>query len=255
MSNREARTTVEAASAALRAMVLGMPSGTLIGNEDVLIDRLGCARSTVKQVARLLEREGLLQVRRGNNGGYFGARPDARTIEASVSSHLEALHVDPNDVTLVASALWVEVVRKAASTDATERQILVELLTRRIKTLKPNASFEQIRDLELFAQAEIFKLARAPYVKLIFDINVAFTKRRLAEYVLEDDAVAQSAFMEEWRDAKLLEIAAIRRGDAEFAAMAARHSRMIWHQRVLARYVQHDNHGNMDNLTRNSSLT
>ena len=240
MSKRESRSSIEAASASLREMVLGTPPGTLIGNEEVLIARLGCARNTVKQVARLLEREGFLQVRRGNNGGYFSARPDAGTIEAAVSSHLEALHVDPNDVTLVASALWVEVVRKAAKADATERQALADMLIRRLKLLKPGASFEQIRDLELSAQAEIFKLARAPYVKLIFDINVAFTKRRLEPAVLENDEAEQRSFSDEWRDAKLIEIGAIRQGDVEFAAMAARYSRTVWHQRIYARYVPHD---------------
>lgn len=240
MSNREARTTIEAAAAALRRIVLGSPPGTLIGNEEVLIARLGCARSTVKQVARLLEREGMLKVRRGNNGGYFGARPDAGTIEAAVSSYLEAIHVDPSDVTVVASVLWGEVMRKAAGADPAARERLADHLSRRIKALKPNAGFNQVRDLELFAQSEIFKLAQSPYVKLIFDINVAFTKRHLVEPVSDNENAEHLAFASAWKEGKAMEIGAIRQGDADLAAMAARYSRRIWHQRIISRFYSDD---------------
>ena len=68
MKKREVRTTIEAAAMNLRKIVLDLPPGSLIGSEDALIVRLGSSRSTVRQVARLLEREGLLMVRRGING-------------------------------------------------------------------------------------------------------------------------------------------------------------------------------------------
>ena len=80
MTKRPSRPAIEAAAAQLRSIVLESDNGALIGSEDMLLEKLGFSRSTVRQVARLLEREGYLRVRRGINGGYFGSRPDAATI-------------------------------------------------------------------------------------------------------------------------------------------------------------------------------
>src|SRR3569623_1918283 len=98
MTRTKNETAIEAAAPRLRSIVLGTPEGTLLGSEEALIKRLDVSRATVRQVARLLEREGLLLVRRGINGGYFAARPDARTIESTVSAYLEIFDSDIEDV-------------------------------------------------------------------------------------------------------------------------------------------------------------
>lgn len=238
MKNRETRTALEVAALKLRRIVLDVAPGELIGSEDALVERLDCSRSTVRQVARLLEREGLLKVRRGINGGYFGARPDAGTIEAAVSSYLEILDIDSRDVTVVASSLWVEAMRKAALADRDEARRVAERLSARIRAVKDDASFERVRELELLTQAEIFELAQAAYVKLIFDINVAFSRRRFSAPIANDNSEEHRRFVREWRNAKLLELGALIDGDAELAGMAARHSRKIWHQRIVSRFPQ-----------------
>ncbi|MDE2303742.1 MAG: GntR family transcriptional regulator [Sphingomonadales bacterium] len=238
MSQREARTAIDAAAIALRGIVLGREPGAMIGSEDALIATLGCSRSTLRQAARLLEREGLLKVRRGINGGYFGSRPDAGSIEATVSAYLEALDIDPRDVTIVASALWVEAMRKAAGADGAQARALAERLRAKVGAIRDDAGFEKIREVELLIQAEIFALARSAYVKLIFDINVAFSKRRFAPPNPDDTSEAHRHFVRAWRGAKALELSAIAEGDRELAAMAGMHSRKIWHQRIAARHAQ-----------------
>ena len=144
MQARETKTAIDMAARELRKIVLAREPGALIGREDALTAMLGCSRSTVRQVARLLEREGLLRVRRGINGGYFGARPDAGTIEAAVSSYLETLDIDSRDVTVVASALWVEVMRKAASANRDQAQKLADRLVAKVKAVKNDAPFDKI---------------------------------------------------------------------------------------------------------------
>jgi GntR family transcriptional repressor for pyruvate dehydrogenase complex len=114
-STPKVNSTIDAAASQLRSIVLSADEGALLGSEETLISRLGVSRATVRQVARLLEREGLLRVRRGINGGYFAARPDLQTIETTVSAYLEMLHTEPEDVTSIASALWVEVLRRAVA--------------------------------------------------------------------------------------------------------------------------------------------
>jgi GntR family transcriptional regulator, transcriptional repressor for pyruvate dehydrogenase complex len=232
----EARTAIGVAADRLRAIVLAAEQDSLIGSEEALIGQLGCSRSTVRQVARLLEREGLLRVKRGINGGYFGARPDAGTIEATVSAYLQTLPMDPGDVTILASALWVEALRKAAGSPAADREAVCNTLRPRFQAITEKASFTMIRDLELAAQSAIFDLANAAYIKLIFDINSAFSRNRFPAPVHDDDTPEHREFVPKWREAKLMELNAVSSGDRELAAMAAQYSRRLWYNRVGRRF-------------------
>lgn len=236
MPRKEARTAIDDAVERLRAIVLAQEEGAFIGSEDALIVELGCSRSTVRQVARLLEREGLLRVRRGLNGGYFGSRPDIGTIEETVAAYLETIEMDVADITIMASALWVEAVRKAAARARSGEEHLLGALRKKIKTMKDHATFEQIRSLELETQTAIFDLANSAYIKLIFDINVAFSRIKFEAPAIDNESEMHSRFVRDWRNAKLLEIDAIASGDRELAGLAARHSRQVWHARLTSRH-------------------
>lgn len=75
MATRKPRTkpNITTAASALREIIWSAAEGQLLGSEEDLTAMLGVSRPTVRQVARLLEREGLLKVRRGVNGGYFAS--------------------------------------------------------------------------------------------------------------------------------------------------------------------------------------
>jgi len=233
MSDR-GKTAVKLAGERLRALSLAAEEGKLLGSEETLIGELGVSRSTVRQVARVLEREGLLKVRRGPSGGYFAARPDAETIQSAVSAYLETLEMDREDVTAIASALWVEVVRKAAANSSDEARAILEGFRKRIASLKPNASFTQIRKLDLESRKAIFDITNSRYIELIFDINMAFASRTfpLPE---EDESAEHVHFVGTWRDAKVMELTAIADHDVELAAIAARYVRKVWHDRIWVR--------------------
>lgn len=239
-TNGESRSAINIAADRLRATVLECEEGTLIGSEEALIASLACSRSTVRQVARLLEREGLLRVKRGINGGYFSARPDAGTIEGTVSAYLQTLSMDPSDITILASALWIEALRKAAGRDRGERDKVCDALRARFRDIPDRASFEIVRNLELASQTAIFDLADANYIKLIFDINVAFSRRRFPAPVTDDDSSDHLQFVRKWRDAKIMELNAVASGDRELAAMAGQYSRKLWFHRVGRRFYGFD---------------
>lgn len=236
-SRTRSRTLLEVAAERLRTIVLGSEDGALIGSEDLLVEKLGCSRSTVRQVARLLEREGLLRVRRGINGGYFGARPDAGTIEATVSAYLETLPMEPSDITALASALWVEAVRKAASRHAHEITPVVNQLRETISTIKCDATFDTVRTVELDMQEAIFALAGSSYIKLIFDINMAFSRRRFSEPMTDDASEEHLEFVRRWKASRLLELEALLIRDRGLAANAAQLSRRVWHERLKTRFT------------------
>jgi GntR family transcriptional regulator, transcriptional repressor for pyruvate dehydrogenase complex len=236
VSTARIRSTVLDSAARLRAIVMAANEGMLLGSEESLIATLGVSRTTVRQVARLLEREGLLKVRRGINGGYFAARPDVHTIEAAVSAYLDIVHTDPEDLTVVASVLWVEVLRRAARIRDGRASVLAERYSAEVRAVRSDAPFHEVLQVEQQSRKAIFDLIQSRYIELIFQINTAFAQGRMAPTAVLDGTDTHREFIRAWRNAKLLEFESIADGDPELAAMAARHGRNIWHRRIW----QHD---------------
>jgi GntR family transcriptional repressor for pyruvate dehydrogenase complex len=233
VTNSRSRSTTEAAAARLRARILAAKDGVFLGSEEALVTSLGVSRATVRQAARLLEREGLVKVRRGINGGYFGARPDASTIETAVAAYLDTLDMEAEDVGVVASVLWIEVMRQAASLQTEAARAVAARLQAKVAALRANASFAELIKVEQESRSAIFKLINGRYIELIFQINAAFAMRRFPQFARDPDALLQAAFLRDWKTAKLMELAAIAEGDPQLAMMAARHSRNIWRKRVI----------------------
>ncbi len=77
----------------IRRMVLEAKPGRLIGQEPELCEKLRCTRAMLRQACRLLEFQGLLVVKRGARGGYFGARPSAESVVATAAIYLEAREI------------------------------------------------------------------------------------------------------------------------------------------------------------------
>lgn len=232
VNERTSKPAIEAAATHLRAIALEHADGDFIGSEEALLQRLGFSRSTVRQVARLLEQEGLLRVKRGISGGYYASRPDARSIERVVSTYLEAIDFEPEDVTILASALWIEVIRKATMVRGPATQEMVAHFRKRIGAIKPSAPFAAVRSIERESQKAVFALVQSRYIELIFDINVAFASRSFPSHERPEGDEEHIAFVKAWREAKLLELAAIADGNTELGLMAARYVRSVWHKRV-----------------------
>lgn len=64
-------------------MSLSADDGAYLGSEPQLLEALGVSRPTLRQAARLVANDRLIDVRPGQKGGFYAARPDARdTIRA-----------------------------------------------------------------------------------------------------------------------------------------------------------------------------
>lgn len=223
----DSKTALSSAAAKLREISLAAIDGALLDSEERLVTNLGFSRSTVRQAARLLEREGLLRVKRGPSGGYFAARPDARTIENAVSSYLSTLDISLHDVTIIATALWIEVVRKAASNGGGRASERLGPWRERVQSFDLDASLDDVRMLEGEYRGEIFALADSKYVELIFSINTAFAGNAAKGGPLHGGSVHRE-LVGAWKDARLLELTAIAEGDVELACLAARRVRQCW---------------------------
>ena len=240
MPKRSANSNLESVKGRFAKIVLAAKDGALLGSEEFLIGELQVSRSTLRQVARLLEREGLLKVKRGINGGYYGSRPDEKTIQTAVGAYLDTLDMRYEDVTVVASVLWVEVLRRAASVQNDAARKLVERHRQRVLDVDPQATFHQVVEVETASREAIFELIKSSYIQLIFHINMAFSEGRFPLASTLDGTPEHRDFVRAWRQAKLMELDAIADGDVELGMMAARHIRNIWHQRFWAKQAAVD---------------
>jgi GntR family transcriptional repressor for pyruvate dehydrogenase complex len=238
-SKSENKSTIATAASGLRTLVHATKPGELLGSEEALTAKLGVSRTTIRQVARLLESEGLLRVRRGINGGYFASQPDLQTIETTVSAYLDMVDANVEDTTVVGSVLWVEVVRRAARASGPEAKVLTARLRTKVAALKSTATFDEVLKFEQESRTAIFKLIKSRYIELIFQINAAFAQGHFPSRPSDrDDTPEHQEFVLAWRSAKLLEFDAIANGDEELSVVAARRSRALWYQRLWGRANQ-----------------
>jgi GntR family transcriptional repressor for pyruvate dehydrogenase complex len=235
MPKATSNSTLESGQSRLREIALAAKEGALLGSEEWLISELRVSRSTLRQAARLLEREGLLRVRRGIKGGYFGARPDEKTIQMVMSAYLDTLDMKYEDVTAVASVLWVEVLRRAAGLNHEGARKLAEYHRGKVLEVGDDATFHEIVEVEQASREAIFELVKSRYIQLIFHINQAFSVGRFPRAAARDGTPQHRAFVRAWREAKLLELSAIAEGDVELGMLAARRVRSIWHRRFWSK--------------------
>ena len=230
MDNDQSRPLIDIAAGRLREIALEAKDGDLLGSEDDVIAQLGVSRVTVRQAARVLEREGLLRVRRGANGGCFAARPGADMILAMVCGYLNALGLNPGHTGVVGSALWVEALREAASLGTPSAKAMAQDLRERLARINPEADLLEVASFEQESRSAVFKLIHGEYIELIFRINAAFASQQLQGHATADPAVHHE-FVRFWLRAKALEIEAIADGDHHMAMMAGRHNRNLWNAR------------------------
>lgn len=212
-------------------MALGVPAGELIGSEDDVIAQLGVSRVTVRQAARLLERDGLLSVKRGKKGGYFSARPGLDMMEAVVCAYLETLGIGAAHTGGVATALWVESVRQATLVDQSFAIAAAAKLQALVEAIGPDASMQQIAEAEHAFRGQVFDLIDGNYLRTIFQINAAFSRRHLPNDALPISDDQHREFVRKWRSAKQLQCEAIASRDTLQAVLAALQDRNAWTQR------------------------
>ena len=233
MTKTPDRSNVGDVAGRLRALALAREDGAWLGREDALQRELAVSKPTIRQAARMLEREGLLKVRRGNSGGYFAARPDPGFIEETVASYLEVLHARPEDLTRVASALWIETVRQAASIGGDDAAALARRFRRAISKLPADAPLNDVQPIEQALRQAVFALVESPYIELLFDINANFARRKFSvSPAAQDGSDHHRAFVTVWKKAALLLVDALADGDEEVATLAARRGRQLLHERI-----------------------
>jgi DNA-binding IscR family transcriptional regulator len=229
MNPKIPESAMKAAATQLRSIILARDEGQFLGDEREDTQLLGISRTTLRQVARLLEREGLLAVRRGSNGGYYAQRPSVGSVEAAVTDYLESLEVRSDELSTMSSIIWTEAVRQAAGLNSKLAGTTATRLAKLVLATDTRLSYGDLIGIEQSIRSEVFNLIDSPYIKFIFQINISFGEKRLSKQAPDKaSSHIDGEFIERWRDVKLLELNAIGRGDQELGIMAANRSRELW---------------------------
>lgn len=231
MSTKQTSSLIDSAAARLRDIALQTPDGELLGSEDDVVNRLGVSKVTARQAARLLEREGVLLVKRGKKGGYFAARPSGEMIETVMCAYMNTLGLGPSHTGSIATALWVEALREAAGADRAAAIAMAKQVAELIEMLDTDATLGEISQVERGMRAAVFKLIDGAYIDLIFRINAAFARQKLKGHTEQLDPERHRTFVRRWKMAKLMELDAIVQGDVLQAVAAGLHERSLWQGR------------------------
>jgi GntR family transcriptional regulator, transcriptional repressor for pyruvate dehydrogenase complex len=220
---------MSAAATQLRSIISAKEDGAFLGDELEVQSLLRVSRTTLRQVARLLEREGLLVVRRGSHGGYYACRPSIGSVETAVTAYLESLDVRGDELSTMASIIWIELVRQAAGIGTAAMRTLSRRLAKQVGAVADQISHHALSVVEEGFRAEVCAVVDSPYVRFIFRVNVAFAERRFDRGKESKEPTLLAAHeVAAWRQIKLLELDAIARGDPEMGVLAAQRTRRFW---------------------------
>lgn len=212
MSGKKASLIVRT-TGVLREKIYAVPEGERIGSLHELARSLEVGIVTLQQVARVLEHEGLLEVRRGPGGGYYGARPDAAALERGLHAYMRMNPASYEEALDMTSLLFNELATAAARcTDAGLRTRLAALA----ETLPGCTTMADSGRFEMEFQELLFRMVRRPLFEMLTRVTLHYSTAHTAPdlKVFDDDGAA-------WREGRGRIIAAILANDADLTRFEA----------------------------------
>jgi GntR family transcriptional repressor for pyruvate dehydrogenase complex len=216
----QAQRLVSATAEKMRDLILERAPDALIGSLPELAKLLDVGINTVQQAARVLEHEGILSVRRGPGGGYFGRRPDALALERSLATYLRVRRADDYEALKMMTLLDCELMPAAAH--CTEVRLLDELRSLEVRVDHCLSGEERIA-FEDDLHAILFKMVDQPLIELLAQVSIRFYRSRPIPQIFEGEAGLRA-----WRQWRHQIIDAILSQDPERARFEAeRHRRKL----------------------------
>jgi len=194
-------------------MIFAAEPDMRIGSLSGLAEVLGVGIVTVQQAARVLEHEGLLEVRRGPGGGYYGKRPDAAVLERSLAAYMRTEPASWEEALDMTSLLFNELVAAAA---ACEEPGLRAELAAFAATVDACPDEPAMAVMEQTFQDLLFRMVNRPLFELLTRVTLSFSAS------LPSEAMFRGLIgLDRWKDGRHKIIAAILAGDRELARFEA----------------------------------
>jgi GntR family transcriptional repressor for pyruvate dehydrogenase complex len=228
MSTLQTQRLVSATAEKMRDLILAHVPEALIGSLPEVAKKLGVGTATVQQAARVLEHEGLLHVRRGPGGGYFGRRPDAVALERALAAYLRVRLADNYEALEMMTLLDCELMPAAAQGADAERLDELRALGARIDQC---VSGDERMTFEDDLHAILFKIVNRPLIELLAQVSMRFYRSRPIPQVFDGESGIRA-----WRRWRHQIIDAILAQDPERARFEAeRHRRNLLRRLTLER--------------------
>jgi GntR family transcriptional regulator, transcriptional repressor for pyruvate dehydrogenase complex len=159
----------------LRDMIFAVEPDCLVGSLQDLSKSLEVGIVTVQQAARVLEHEGLLEVRRGPGGGYYGTRPNSAALERSIAAYLRSNPTSFEEAVNITSLLFNELVPAAAACSDAALHEELRQLSRHLESCNTASDCGQF---ENDFQDLLFRMVDWPLFKLltVVTLEVGVTK-------------------------------------------------------------------------------
>lgn len=207
---------VQQSAERLRDMLFAVPSGTRLGALPELARKLGVGVVTVQQAARVLEHEGLLEVKRGPGGGYYGTRPDDAALERAIAAYMRVHPTSFDEAADMTSLLFNELVPAAALC----RDEKLRAALREHGALLDSDDYEpEPGSFEAHLQDLLFQMVDRPLFAALTRVTLRSAENRRSPLI--DWSRAGIA---EWKGGRQRIIAAILAQDAELARFEANRS-------------------------------
>lgn len=155
----------------LVGMSLACDPGAYLGSEDELLVRLGVSRPTLRQAAKMVERDRMISVRRGTRGGYYAERPDARDAIQSLARFLRIKGASLADVIQVTRPVSEEAAAAAARRRSGED---IENLRALLARVDSHDTPRELIAVELEMARLISRIGGNPVVELVMEIGYSF---------------------------------------------------------------------------------
>lgn len=208
---------VQATAEKIRERIFAQAPDTQIGSLPEVARDLGVGIVTVQQAARILEHEGLLEVRRGPGGGYYGTRPDDQALERVIAAYMRVHGEAYLEALDMLALLNGELVAPAAlSTD--------EALRDRLRAIEDHIDLADSEDLRVAFEQDVqnilFRMVDRPFVELLTRVTMSLYKRHPVAPLLRS-----SADVEAWKAGRHRLIRALLDRDPELARFEAMRNR------------------------------
>lgn len=212
-SGAQRRNLVGTTADRLRDMVFAAEPHTLIGSLQDLARSLEVGIVTLQQAARVLEHEGLLEVRRGPGGGYYGTRPNTAALERSIAAYIRSNPSSFEEALNITSLLFNELVPAAADCTDTDLHDELAQLSRKIDDCVTDIDCGRF---ENDFQDILFRMVDWPLFKMLTLVTVRVGIAKAYRLLDGDrDALAQ------WKEGRHRIISAILQMDSHLARFEA----------------------------------
>lgn len=197
----------------LRDHILQQAPDAYLGSMNEIADLLGVGIVTIQQAARILEYEGLLIVRRGPGGGYYGSRPDAAALERAFATYLRIHNINYRDAFEMTVSLDCDLAEAAAESRNPEFDALLHAL---VEELDACTTAEQRIEFEIHFRNTLFAIADKPLLELLAQVAMQLYKAESTP-----TAFAEQISLQEWKAGRMNMLLAIAARDTELAAFEA----------------------------------